>query len=282
MWRVKRPRSSGSEGSTGSFESIGSGGCLGSTGGVGTSGTPDTSKTPSTPDTLKTPRIPLIRVTSLLEGAQQARGVAVIVDVFRAFTTAAVALEQGAKKIIFVAKPEDALRLREKGFADLCVGEVGGIPPPGFDFGNSPYELANAHIYGKVIAHSTRAGTVGITAAAHCSSIYGASLINARATVDAILAEKPEEVTIVAMGLAGKVRTDEDEQCALYLRNLLEGRDPDPEAVRNLILASGEVSKFMDPDRPYLYPEDIDYALRVNAIAIPVRVRREEGMLVAG
>ena len=32
-------------------------------------------------------------------------------------------------------------------------------------------------------------------------------------------------------------RADEDEQCALYLRNRLEGRNPDPEAIRKLIMA---------------------------------------------
>lgn len=222
-----------------------------------------------------------IRIASLLEGAQLATGTAVIVDVFRAFTTAAVALDRGTQKIIFVAKPDEALRLRDAGLADLCVGEVGGIPPPGFDFGNSPYELSQADLRGKVIAHSTRAGTVGVTAAGHCSRIYGASLINARATVEAIRDDRPDEVTIVAMGLAGKVRTDEDEQCALYLRNLLEGREPDPDAIRKLVRESGEVGKFMDPEQPYLHPEDIDFALSINEVNVPVRVQREAGMLVA-
>ena len=222
-----------------------------------------------------------IRVVSLLEGAQGATGTAVIVDVFRAFTTAAVALERGIQKIIFVAQPDEALNLREAGLADLCVGEVGGIPPPGFDFGNSPHELSQADISGKIIAHSTRAGTVGVTAAGHCERIYGASLINARATVQAILNEALEEVTIVAMGLAGALRTDEDEQCALYLRNLLEGRNPNPDAVKQLVRSSGEVGKFMDPAQPYLYPEDIDFALRINEIDRPVRIEREDDMLVA-
>ena len=68
-----------------------------------------------------------IRIHSLLEGAQAAEGTVIIVDVFRAFTTAAVALQRGVSKIIFVADPDDALALREAGKADFCVGEVGGM-----------------------------------------------------------------------------------------------------------------------------------------------------------
>jgi hypothetical protein len=67
----------------------------------------------------------------------------------------------------------------------------------------------------------------------------------------------------------------------LYLRNLLEGRQPDPEAVRSLVLTSGEMEKFLDPAQPYLYPEDIDFALRIDAIPIAVRIEREEEHLIA-
>jgi hypothetical protein len=47
----------------------------------------------------------------------------------------------------------------------------------------------------------------------------------------------------------------------MHLRNRLEGRPGDPDAVRRLILAGGEVSRFNDPTRPYLYPQDVDIAL---------------------
>jgi hypothetical protein len=49
-----------------------------------------------------------IRVDSLLVGAERAVGTAVIIDVFRAFTTAAVALANGAAKIIMVRDVEEA------------------------------------------------------------------------------------------------------------------------------------------------------------------------------
>lgn len=222
-----------------------------------------------------------IRIDSLLEGAQRAEGVVLIVDVYRAFTTASVAFDRGISKIIFVAEPEEALAVRAQGRAELCVGEVGGIPPAGFDFGNSPYELAKADIAGKVMVHTTRAGTVGVTAAKKAEQIYGVSLVNARATVEHILVNRPSLVTIVAMGYQGEVRTDEDEQCALYVRNVLLGREPDEAAVRSLVRAGKETDKFMDPNQPHLHPEDVEYALRVNSIAQPIKVYREDGLLQA-
>ena len=103
-----------------------------------------------------------ILIDSLIEGARRAHGTVVIIDVFRAFTTEAVAFQRGAKKIILVGSPEEALRLRSEGIADLCVGEVRGIRPPEFDYNNSPYEMSQADLEGKVIAHSTMAGTVGV------------------------------------------------------------------------------------------------------------------------
>lgn len=222
-----------------------------------------------------------IRVESLVAGARGAAGVVVIVDVFRAFTTAAVAFGRGAEKIVMVAEIDEALALREAGVGDLCVGEVDGKRPEGFDFGNSPHELAQADLADKTLIQSTRAGTVGVTAAAEATAIYGGSLVVARATAEAIRREKPELVTIVAMGWAGRVRTDEDELCALYLRNLLEGRDPDPEAVTRLIEASGEVGKFYDPAQPHFHPEDVQWSLKVNHFDFAIAIEREGDTLVA-
>ncbi len=222
-----------------------------------------------------------IRVESLLEGAQRASGTVVIVDVFRAFTTAAVALARGAERIVMVAEIDEALRLRDRGVGACCVGEVDGKRPEGFDFGNSPYEMTQADLQDKVVIQSTRAGTTGVAAATGAEAVYGASFVVADATARAIQSEKPAHVTIVAMGWSARVRTDEDEQCALYLRNRLQGRRPDVEAVRQLVLASGEVPKFQDPQQPHFYPQDLEIALEVNKYDFAIRIRREDDLLVA-
>lgn len=222
-----------------------------------------------------------VRIASLLEGAQQATGTVVIIDVYRAFTTAAVAFLKGAEKIILVAEVDEAISLREAGKGDMCVGEVEGMRPEGFDFNNSPFEMCRADLQGKTVIQSTRAGTVGVCAASQADKIYGGSLVVSQATADAIRKESPEVVTLVAMGWAGAVRTDEDEQCALYLRNLIEGRAANPEHVRGLVMAGQESQKFGNPDTPHFHPRDRDIALRIDAAPFAIQIEEEDGLLVA-
>src|ERR1700752_4273465 len=103
-----------------------------------------------------------IWIYSLLEGARRATGSVAVIDVFRAFTTAAVALANGAARIIMVSTVEEALALRNNGTAQRCMGEVQGIAPKGFDLGNSPFEIAATDFKGQVVAQRTSAGTQGI------------------------------------------------------------------------------------------------------------------------
>jgi hypothetical protein len=121
-----------------------------------------------------------ISIRSLLEGAARATGTVAVIDVFRAFTTAAVALANGASGIIMVSTVEEALALREAGVGQVCMGEVHGLAPDGFEFGNSPFEVSATDFTGKTIIRRTSAGTQGIVAAAkradrlslcgHCAS----------------------------------------------------------------------------------------------------------------
>jgi 2-phosphosulfolactate phosphatase len=222
-----------------------------------------------------------IRIGSLYRGAQEARGTVVIIDVFRAFTTDAVAFSKGAEKIVLVAEVAEALKLREQGVGEICMGEVDGIRPDGFDLGNSPFEMLNADVAGKTLIQSTRAGTVGMSAAVNASQIYAGSLVLAASTVKAVLDDAPDLVTIVAMGAEARVHADEDEQCAFYMRNLLQGRKPDHDAVRALVLAGAEAQKYSDPEQPQFHPEDRDMALQIDSVDFAIKVGKEDGLLVA-
>ena len=191
------------------------------------------------------------------------------------------------ERITLVAEVEEALAVRQRNsaIADILMGEVGGQRPDGFDYGNSPYEASSVDFAGKTVVQSTRAGTVGTAAAgaAGCDPIYVTSLVVAGATARALLSENPlpERVTILAMGDQGVNRSDEDEHCALYLRNRLEGRNPDPEALRKLIMAGGATQKFFDDTQPQFHPRDVSLALEVDRYDFAMRVSREDGLLVA-
>ncbi|MGE0222557.1 MAG: 2-phosphosulfolactate phosphatase [Acetobacteraceae bacterium] len=218
-----------------------------------------------------------VRIESLLEGAQRAVGTVAIIDVFRAFTTAAVAFANGAARIIMVSGVEEALALRAQGIGQVCMGEVGGRAPAGFDFGNSPWQVSQADLRGKTLIQRTSAGTQGVVASARADRRYAASLVTARATARAMLAGGPERITLVAMGKEAVDRTEEDEVCALHLRNLLEGRKGDPDAVRAMILAGAEASRFGDPARPHLPAEDREIALDVDRFDFAIRIGIEDG-----
>jgi 2-phosphosulfolactate phosphatase len=214
-----------------------------------------------------------IRLLSLLEGARRAVGTVVIIDVYRAFTTAAMALQRGAARLLLVDTPAAAFTLRCAHPGALCLGEVAGIKVPGFDFGNSPHELSQADVRGKTLIQSTSAGTRGIVAAGSAEALFAAALVNAEATVRAVLAGRPALVSLVAMGTDGTERSDEDEQCALYIRNRLLKCRPDPAAVRSLVLSAHASAKFDDPGRPHFDPRDRDMALQIDSIPFAVRVR---------
>lgn len=222
-----------------------------------------------------------VRLGSLKRDAEEAQGTTIIIDVFRAFTTAAIAFDHGAKEITLFAEPEDALALHKKGVGDYLMGEVGGKKPNGFDFGNSPHEISQVDLTGKTLIQSTRAGTVGVEAAVNASEIFLGSFVVARATVDAIKAGGPELVSIIAMGDQGVVRADEDEHCGIYLRNILEGRKPDFAAVKSLVLGGGATQKFFDPNQPQYHPEDVTLALEADRYNFAMKVSREDGLLVA-
>lgn len=84
-----------------------------------------------------------------------------VIDVFWAFTTAAVALANGASSIVMVRSVEEALPFRDAGIGQICMGEVGGGAPDAFDFGNSPFEIADVDFGGKTIIQRTSAGDTG-------------------------------------------------------------------------------------------------------------------------
>ena len=120
-----------------------------------------------------------------------------------------------------------------------------------------------------------------MAAAAGADRIFAASLVNAKTTAAVVMGLRPEHVTLAAMGAWGTIRTDEDEQCALYLKNLMAGRRPDPAAVRVLVLAGEESQKYHDPAQSQYHPNDLEMALRIDSADFAIEIERQDGLLVA-
>jgi 2-phosphosulfolactate phosphatase len=168
-----------------------------------------------------------IRIEHLMEGAGKARGTAVIIDVFRAATTAAWILGKGAEKIIIAGNFRDAFELKKDDPSYILVGEKHGLSVRGFDHGNSPSAFRDVDPSGKTVVMKTSSGTAGILRAKKADEVLFAGFVNASASVRYLKEKDPRIVSLVGMGWEGERKTDEDELCAYYLKQRLEGREAD-------------------------------------------------------
>ncbi|MFW6289861.1 MAG: 2-phosphosulfolactate phosphatase [Mariniphaga sp.] len=216
-----------------------------------------------------------IEILHLLEGARQAKGLTVIIDVFRAFSTACYAFDSGADKIIPVALIDEAFRLKEQNPGYLLMGERNEIKPEGFDYGNSPSQLPAGGLRGKTIVHTTSSGTQGIAAAANASEIITGSFVNAGAIINYIQTKKPDQVSLVCMGYACEYPTDEDTLCAEYLSQQLQGL---PSEFNGMVetIRKGSGARFFDASKQSWSPrEDFDLCLYLNRFDFVLRVQQD-------
>ena len=218
-----------------------------------------------------------IKHLQLIEGAKQAEGLTVIIDVFRAFSLECYLYDMGVKVIRPIGSIEDAFALSEKIPNSILVGERKGKKCEGFDYGNSPSTVDREHVAGKTVIHTTSAGTQGIVNAQNAEEIITGSLVNAKAIVSYIKSKNPETVSIVSMGTRGIRTNPEDELCAEYLISLLEDREMPNIEERIASLRTNGGEHFFDPDNQEVFPE-ADYWMCIKKDQFPfvIRVEKDE------
>jgi 2-phosphosulfolactate phosphatase len=128
-----------------------------------------------------------------------------VVDVLRATTTIAIALENGAEGAIPVAEPDDAIALGNRLGRErvLFCGERNAVRIEGFDLDNSPASFAPHLVAGKTLIITTTNGTRALKAVAGAASVRAAGLVNRTAVADA-LAHEDGDIVIVCAGDYGK------------------------------------------------------------------------------
>ena len=216
-----------------------------------------------------------VHMLHLIDGAKQAAGLTVIIDVFRAFSLECYLFEYGVRQLRPVKTLEEAFAWKERDPDCVIFGERKGKRCEGCDYGNSPSVVDPASMKGRRIIHTTSAGTQGIANAAnspHVSEIITGSLVNARAVADYIIKKQPEQVSLVAMGRGGVEPAPEDELCALILRSYLRGEEmPDlMDRINDLKRDGGD--HFFHPDKQSYYPE-ADYYLCIDLNHFPFVIR---------
>ena len=211
-----------------------------------------------------------IRIVKGIEGARAATGAVVVIDVLRAFTTAAYAFQAGLEEIELVSTVEEAFAT--SGFR---MGEVGGRLIPGFDHNNSPSQLIGRQLAGRGVLR-TGSGTQCVAAATGARELWLGSLVVASATARALNGR--HEVTLVASGPPHE--GEEDLACAEWIASRLQGTPGSRDSVVTTVRSSRAAAKHhsVDPDFPV---EDIECAVAVDAFKFAMRIERHASRVIA-
>ncbi len=218
-----------------------------------------------------------IEVMDHVAGAREARGIAVVIDVFRAFSVAAYAFEAGAARVLPVAEIEDAKALAERFPGAVLAGERHARKLPGFDIGNSPTEVRGIDLRGRVLIHTTHAGTQGLVNATGAEEVLTGAFVNITAVGSYIVARAPTKVSLVRMGHEARERCAEDDLYAECLRLLLSGERAPLNEVRDRLRDAPAAAKFFDPACDWAPRDDFEYCTDVDRFDFVLRAHRVPG-----
>jgi 2-phosphosulfolactate phosphatase len=211
------------------------------------------------------------------DGCSDIGDVAVVVDVLRAFSFAAYALDRGVDRLVLLDDLDEA-----KEVAAAIPGALAGKdgpPAPGFDLFNSPGQLRErSDLAGRTVVHRTAAGTIGAVAARAAAHLYCASFVVAGPTAERIRALGPAAVTFVITGDGG--RADEDLACAEYIAACVDDpvADPGPH-LRRAGPAGDRLRRGMELGHRGIHRDDVDLCLQVDRFDFAMRATDEDGLL---
>ena len=217
-----------------------------------------------------------IKKSDFISGATQAEGIVVIIDVFRAFSVACYCFQKGAERIYPVGEIAEAVSLSRDIPGSILIGERYGKKLDGFDFGNSPTEIAAADLESKIVIHTTHAGTQGLVNALLADELLTGAFVNASATAKYIRDRSPQLVTLVRMGFNAEISSDEDNACADYLESLLTNKNFDSHAVKHKLAKSPCAERFFDPAKPWNPVSDFDLCLDIDLFDFAIRSAVDE------
>ncbi len=223
-----------------------------------------------------------IQIYHLIEGARQADGLTVIIDVFRAFSLECYLFAAGAARIRPVGSIDETFAWRKKDPGCLLIGERHGKKLEGCDMGNSPSSIDPDKIRGRQIIHTTSAGTQGVANAVRADEILTGSFVNARAVSDYIRKAAPQKVSLVCMGKEGLAPAEEDELCAAYLHALLSNKKMPEIDAKLQALKTGGGRHFFDPATQEIFPEkDFWLCIKRDIFNFVIRIEKDQDGFLA-
>ena len=209
-----------------------------------------------------------------IEGARQARGIAVVIDVLRSFTVSAYALAGGARECRLVTTTDEARALAASIPGAVLSAEENALPLAGIAISNSPTQISAADLKGRVLVQRSTAGTPVAAAVRPGIDIFAASLVVAHATVQSCLLRHPAQLTLIA-----SADHPEDHACARYMEAIVRGEQPDAHRLLQPLRESERYARAQSGTWPGFPPTDLDLALMTDRFNFAMPVTREAGYL---
>ena len=207
-----------------------------------------------------------------IEGARDARGVVVVIDVLRSFTVSAYAFAGGARDCLLVSTIGEALALARRIPDAVICAEERGLPVPGIAISNSPTQIQATDLEERTLIQRSSAGTPVMAAVQSADAMFAGSLVVAGATAQACLLTRPSTVTLVA-----SADFPEDHACARYIEAVLHGKSVDLDLLLKPLRESERYRTFMAGEWPGFAPGDIDLSLAVDRFDFAMPAVRGDG-----
>jgi 2-phosphosulfolactate phosphatase len=208
-----------------------------------------------------------------IEGARQARGAVVVIDVLRSFTVSAYALAGGARECRLVKTVAEARALAAQNPGAVLCAEEDALPVEGIAISNSPTKIRETDLQDRILVQRSTAGTQ-VAAAVESRDMWAASLVVARATVQACLSRKPETLTLIA-----SADHPEDHACAAYMEAIVRGEKPDLERLLQPLRESDRYRRAISGTWPGFPATDLQLALATDRFDFAMPITREDGYL---
>ncbi|GEM_PF-313847 len=147
-----------------------------------------------------------------------------VIDTIRATSTIATILGCGGRKILIASNIEEAFLFKKFFPSFILCGEQNGLPPKGFDYGNSPLDISTLNINDDNFILMTTNGTKSILKVRESKIVYAISLLNLNSVIDCMVKEAISysfDILLLCSGEKGKIAYDDAYTAGMAIKNLM-------------------------------------------------------------
>jgi 2-phosphosulfolactate phosphatase len=220
----------------------------------------------------------VIQIYSSSRAITKMKGVVVVIDVLRAFTTTCYLFANGAKRVISVAGLRDAYAVKKNHPSYILIGERKGIKPPDFDYGNSPAEIKNVSFHNKTVIFTTSAGTQGIRKAIHSDEVITGAFVNVSAVIAYIKKRNPAHVSLLCTD--DRYPENEDYMCALYIQSVLQEQPLDFQKIQSHMRSHPSADGFLRHLTTKWSKRDYYLSMTRDTFDFVVKARKESQIIL--